>query len=381
MTVASVIISNFNYGRFVRDAIASALAQTHEPTEVIVVDDGSTDDSRTIIGSFGERIKTVFKSNGGQASALNAGFEVSRGDVIIFLDADDTLLSTAVERATIACRDDNVAKVHWPLWIVNEQGVRTGKCLPHAPLPEGDLRAQVAREGPLTTATPPTSGNAWTRWFLKKVLPIPDVYRLCADEYLYALATAFGLVKRIQEAQGTYRLHGQNRYREQAFEEKIAFGRRIQDLQCDLVATQLRSMGFHVEPDRWKQEQWFSRLHGALQVIRTFVPAESTIILIDDDQWGVQRSVAGRRCLPFLQRNGTYWGPPANDRAAIEELEQMRREGAEILVLAWPAFWWRAHYRAWHEQLTSTYPCLARSEELYLFDLRTPMTGMQCESA
>src|SRR5436853_3004216 len=78
----SIIINNYNYGRFLRDAIDSALGQGYPNTEVVVVDDGSSDDSRDIIASYGNRIIPVLKVNGGQASAFNAGFEASGGDVI-----------------------------------------------------------------------------------------------------------------------------------------------------------------------------------------------------------------------------------------------------------------------------------------------------------
>src|SRR4051812_16040279 len=93
---ASIIINNYNYGHFLRDAIDSALAQTYPCTEVIVVDDGSTDDSREVIAGYGQRVTAVFKENGGQASAFNAGFAASRGEVVVFLDADDTLLPNAM---------------------------------------------------------------------------------------------------------------------------------------------------------------------------------------------------------------------------------------------------------------------------------------------
>ena len=96
---ASIIISSYNYGRFLSEAIESALSQTYAPTEVIVVDDGSTDHSRDIIASYGDRITPLLKENGGQASAFNSGFRVSRGEVIFFLDSDDLLLPTVVERA------------------------------------------------------------------------------------------------------------------------------------------------------------------------------------------------------------------------------------------------------------------------------------------
>src|SRR3954469_17707313 len=95
--LVSIIIDNYNYGRFIGDAIDSALAQTYANKEVIVVDDGSTDNSREIINGYSGRIQSVFKNNGGQSSALNAGFAASHGDVVYFLDADDVLFPDAVE--------------------------------------------------------------------------------------------------------------------------------------------------------------------------------------------------------------------------------------------------------------------------------------------
>jgi glycosyltransferase involved in cell wall biosynthesis len=66
----SILINNYNYGRFLQEAIDSALNQTYSPTEVIVVDDGSTDNSREIIASYGNKIIPVLKENGGQARPL-----------------------------------------------------------------------------------------------------------------------------------------------------------------------------------------------------------------------------------------------------------------------------------------------------------------------
>src|SRR5262249_35043848 len=90
--LVSVIINNYNYERFVGDAIASALDQSYERKEVIVVDDGSTDGSRSVIQGYAKRLVVVSKANGGQASAFNAGFAKSRGEIICFLDADDVFL-------------------------------------------------------------------------------------------------------------------------------------------------------------------------------------------------------------------------------------------------------------------------------------------------
>jgi glycosyltransferase involved in cell wall biosynthesis len=85
--LVSIIISNYNYGRFLKPCIESVLDQAYPHIEVIVVDDGSTDNSREIIASYGNRLVPVLKENGGQASALNVGFSISHGKIVIFLEA------------------------------------------------------------------------------------------------------------------------------------------------------------------------------------------------------------------------------------------------------------------------------------------------------
>lgn len=89
----SVIINNYNYGRFVADAIGSARDQTHAPHEIIVVDDGSTDDSCERIGALQQAIPNLRlhrQPNSGQLSAIRKGIEIATGDWCFFLDADDT---------------------------------------------------------------------------------------------------------------------------------------------------------------------------------------------------------------------------------------------------------------------------------------------------
>jgi len=145
--LASIIVNNYNYARFLREAVDSALDQTYRNTEVIVVDDGSTDGSREIIASYGDRIIPVLKENGGQNSALNAGFSLSRGDVILFLDSDDVLFPTAARTAIEAFSQPDVVKVHWP-WVEWDDSSReTGKVWWKS-LPDGDMRDLVLREGP-----------------------------------------------------------------------------------------------------------------------------------------------------------------------------------------------------------------------------------------
>src|SRR5687768_4590814 len=102
--LVSIIINNYNYGRFLAEAIDSALAQTYQNCEVIVVDDGSTDNSRDIIEDYGSKLIPVLKKNGGQSSAFNQSFQVSTGSIICFLDSDDTLSSSAMEKVVDSFR-------------------------------------------------------------------------------------------------------------------------------------------------------------------------------------------------------------------------------------------------------------------------------------
>src|SRR5439155_17035546 len=122
-TLVSIIINNYNYGRFLKDAIGSALGQTYRECEVIVVDDGSIDTSREIMLSYGDQIIPIFKENGGQASALNAGFAQSHGEIVIFLDSDDMLLPDIVRRVVgIFHANPDVAKVMYRTEVIDALG-------------------------------------------------------------------------------------------------------------------------------------------------------------------------------------------------------------------------------------------------------------------
>jgi glycosyltransferase involved in cell wall biosynthesis len=98
----SIIITGYNYGRFVKDAIESALSQTYNNTEVIVVNDGSTDNSHYIISEFTDRVVYINQTNLGVAAARNNGISAATGTYCCCLDADDwTQTSKCGERVII----------------------------------------------------------------------------------------------------------------------------------------------------------------------------------------------------------------------------------------------------------------------------------------
>ena len=212
--LVSVVINNYNYGRFLKDCIDSALSQTYRNVEVVVVDDGSTDDSREIIASYASKglVRPVLKENGGQASAFNEGFRASRGDVIIFLDADDVLLPEAVETA-ISVWEPSLTKVQWRLQLVDEGLRPVDETAPARwqPMLSGDVRHLELRWG--YHPSPPTSGNAFSRWLLERILPIPERdWVIAADSYVLTLAGLLGPIRSIDRVLGYYRIHGRNQW-------------------------------------------------------------------------------------------------------------------------------------------------------------------------
>jgi len=213
--LVSIIINNFNYGRFLAFAIESALAQSYPMTEVLVVDDGSTDNSRAVIAAYGDRIVPVLKENGGQASALNAGFARSHGSVVIFLDADDTLHPQVVEQVVARFQAGaEVVRVQYQLETIDNNGKLLGLAKPERPsaIPQGDLRQQVLLYGD-DLPWLPTSGNAFSANMLHKIFPIPEApYKICADYYLSNLSPLYGVVEALEASGGCYRVHTSNHH-------------------------------------------------------------------------------------------------------------------------------------------------------------------------
>lgn len=209
MQSASVIIDNYNYGRFLARAIDSVLAQTRQPLELIVVDDGSTDNSPDIIRSYGDRIRPVIKANGGHGSAFNAGFALARGDVVFFLDSDDSMYPEAIEVVLDAWKS-GVVMVHYLMHVVDPEGKILGI---HPPPPhtlaDGDVRDELLQHGGFSTTL--TSGLAFSREALARVMPMDEqVFRQAADGYLVHSVPMLGPVQAIPRCLSRQCRHGAN---------------------------------------------------------------------------------------------------------------------------------------------------------------------------
>ncbi len=365
----SIIINNYNYRRFLAQSIDSALNQTYSNTEVIVVDDGSTDNSREIIEKYASKIITIFKNNGGQASAFNAGFVASKGTIVLFLDADDMLLSTALANIANLFETPEVVKVHWSLWEIDVAGNRTNNLVPAYRLSAGDLKQTIIDKGPASYATPPTSGNAWSRAFLNQVFPIPEVGdKHGADAYLCMLAPVYGTIIKLDVPQSYYRTHPAN-FSGHNTAHRVKRDIKRFNLHADILAEHLRNKrGIKVNVERWKEKSWVHRVCKAVEEIATLIPAGETLILVDQAEWDAEM-LSDHVVLPFLEKNGQYWGPPADDEIAIRELGRQRQAGAHFIVFTYPAFWWLDYYKELHRHLRSNYRCLLENDRLVVFEL------------
>jgi glycosyltransferase involved in cell wall biosynthesis len=216
--LVSIIINNYNYGRFLAAAIDSALNQTYSRVEVIVVDDGSTDESQEVIDHYTNRVIPILKQNGGQASAFNAGFAVSQGNIICFLDADDLFLPE--KAAAVVQAFQSYPEAGWcfhPLQRVDEnaQPLTQPTCSGVYQTCDfrSDLRLGKARKlrKTLPFSIPPTSGLCFTRSHLNQILPMPEAERISLnDTYLQFTSIALSQGITLDQALSQLRVHGQN---------------------------------------------------------------------------------------------------------------------------------------------------------------------------
>jgi glycosyltransferase involved in cell wall biosynthesis len=124
----SVVIPAFNYGRFITEAISSVLDQTHPPSEIIVVDDGSTDETAAVVRAFGDRVRYIRQDNQGVCAARNRGVSESASELVSFLDADDTWEPMNLEKQIARFESDaEIGMVHCAMReFDSETGETTG---------------------------------------------------------------------------------------------------------------------------------------------------------------------------------------------------------------------------------------------------------------
>jgi len=236
--LVSIIINNYNYAEFLGDAIESALGQSYAPIEVLVVDDGSADDSRQVIDRYGSRILPILKENAGQASAFNAGVMRSRGDIICFLDSDDFFHADKVEEVVkVFSAGPYMSKplfvAHW-LALVDRDGTPRGGRLGGRGKSPINLYEYARRYKFTYAPCGPTTGMSLNRILARRIFPLPEQgLKVGADDFVRRAASLIGDCYTINQVLGGYRVHGNNRWYGTA-EERIGPLEHIRRLQSYL---------------------------------------------------------------------------------------------------------------------------------------------------
>jgi glycosyltransferase involved in cell wall biosynthesis len=217
----SVLIDTYNHERFIDQAITSVLEQDMPmaDVEIIVVDDGSTDRTPEIIRAFEPRVRVLRKSNGGQASAFNAGIPECQGEIIAFLDGDDWWAPEKLRRVVGAMeRDPEVGIVG--------HGVTES-------FPDGRQQSESLREISrfrLDSMNGARTFRARKNFFgtsrmtirsrlIPLLLPVPECLWFEADEYLFTLAAGASTALVLPEALTFYRIHNGNLFQVFSFNE------------------------------------------------------------------------------------------------------------------------------------------------------------------
>ena len=210
----TVLVDTFNHERFIEAAILSVLAQDFPAaeTEILVVDDGSTDKTPEIVRKFGSRVRLIRKKNGGQASAFNVGISEARGEIVAFLDGDDWWMRNKLTRVVDALHANPAVGI-----------VGHGIVMTYADFSEESLtlrdgfrfRANTlegAKCFRLRRAFLGTSRMTIRSALLAEIGPVPEGIGIEADEYLFTLAAVMATAQILPETLTYYRLHDSNAF-------------------------------------------------------------------------------------------------------------------------------------------------------------------------
>jgi glycosyltransferase involved in cell wall biosynthesis len=377
--LVSVVVPTRDYGHLVGETLRSLQAQTYPHWECFVVDDGSIDDTRQVVcrhAAEDQRIHYLDQPRRGPAAARNTGIRASAGAHLQFLDSDDLLERRKVERhvaylkahpdvdlvyggARYFATDPVVERRHSmdatnTPWMPNVSGtgpeilsnlVRGNIMVISAPLLR---RGVVADVGLFDEQLPLSLLEDWDYW-LRCAAAGKCFHYVDEPETLALVRSHPGSLTKVN----TRRM----------LKASLHLRRKV-DALVDDPATHALNRDIAAATERWLR-----MIHAISTDLTRLVPPGTSFILVDDDMVRNELIVRSRP-IPFLERDGQYWGPAPDAAVAVEEMERLRRAGARYIVFAWPAFWWLEYYEGLRRHLEWRFPRLkATSELLVAFDL------------
>jgi GT2 family glycosyltransferase len=344
--LVSVIVPCHAYGHFVTEALASLEGQIERSWEAIVVDDGSTDVTAKVVEGLSRRdprIRYVRRARGGPGAARNWGLRLARGRYVQFLDADDLLEEAKLARHTtlLECHPE-IAIVYGAARYFDSDrpgSLRYGRERDQPWMPcvsgtddvlvallEGNImaihaalcrREVILEQGGFDPTLP--AMEDWDLWLRCAIAGARFLYTDEPSTFSLVRVHSGSLSHQAEAmARGTARL-------QEKVDAIMPSSRRLQRAREIVVRS------------------WQVRVEQAAREVAEAVPERGQLILVDEDCILAGRD-AWPRVLPMMEREGRYWGRPADDTAAIQELSRLRALGAIRIAFAFNAFWWLDHY-------------------------------------
>ncbi len=411
-----------NGENFVREAIDSILVQTFEDFELIISDNGSTDETEEICREYAAQDKRVRyyrnKENMGASTNYTRLFELASGEYFKWAAHDDVCRPDFLARCVeVLDRDPTVVLCYTRTITIDARG-RFGKEWPSrpefaSPIPYrrfrevfarretfaiwGLIRSNVLKKTRLLGNFAAHDRPLLTELSLHgRFYEIPDFLFLEREHNqrsvrAYDFRNPYKAIvwydpkragRLIFPAWRLFAEHvaGINRgpinwsERAHCYIEMVKWLRRCkQDMVRDLVVagTHISGVGSILARgyQRHLETRWVKETKRAAEDIESLISTEDIFILVDEGTFNPE-IFARWRTIPFLERDGKYWGPPADEATAIGELERLRRSGANFIVFGWPTFWWLDHYVEFHRYLRSLFCCVKDNDRVIVFDMR-----------
>lgn len=212
--LVSVLIANYNYAKYINQTLDSALRQTYQHFEIIVCDDGSSDNSCEVIETYVQndsRIKLIRQPNGGVASALNTTYRESKGEIICLLDADDIWIDTKLEKVVNEFKTNlQSGFVIHNVILIDSQGKFIKGNPMYKKLASGWMADYALENGGHIGNIPQASALSIRREVAEYIFPLNENFRQNADSLIFRCAPYITVIGAVPEVLNQFRLHGSN---------------------------------------------------------------------------------------------------------------------------------------------------------------------------
>lgn len=395
----TVVVLTYNRPGTLVPSLDSILAQDYDDFGVLVMDNCSTDDTPRIVQSYAARDSRVRhvrnEKNIGIARNWNRGLALNTSPYVCVCHDDDLMLSGFLRQTVeVLERHPSVGFVLVQPQFIDQDGI------PKDVQDVGNIRDGLMSGIELTELWVNGRGGGifppaivMRRSAVMEALPVESPHtRGFIDLSFYYRMAALHDVYFIRKPLVQYRVHGGSDtellHREagatpwygdvatriDSIATLLQSPRAADQTYRDWLADRLLYLHKHasaaIHPSiPAMYHSWETRLGMVQGQLLKLTSAGERILLVDDGQLGLSADWNGRLILPFLERDGGYWGPPDDDAHALRELDRMIASGLRWIVIAWPCFWWLDRYWRLRDRLAGSYPCRVDSPHVVAYEL------------